>query len=63
MSTHKGTSGKGQSAQSQRIDGMALRDDAPMMMDDLDKQAAYYKDSVAILGMNMNELEGFINPS
>ena len=34
-----------------------------MMMGELHKNAAYYKDSVAILGLNMNELEGFINPS
>jgi hypothetical protein len=34
-----------------------------MMMGELDKNAAYYKDSVAILGLDMNELEGFINPS
>jgi len=34
-----------------------------MAVDDLDKQAAYYKDSVAILGLNMNELETFINPN
>ena len=31
-------------------------------MDDLTKDAAYYKDSVEILGLSMNEMEDFINP-
>ena len=31
-------------------------------MDDLTKDAAYYKDSVEILGLSMNEMESFINP-
>ena len=32
-------------------------------MDDLAKDAAYYKDSVEILGLSMNEMESFINPA
>lgn len=31
-------------------------------MNDLGKDAAYYKDSVEILGLSMNEMELFINP-
>lgn len=34
-----------------------------MGMDDLTKDAAYYKDSVEILGLSMNEMESFINPN
>ena len=33
-----------------------------MDVDDLAKDAAYYKDSVEILGLSMNEMESFINP-
>ena len=35
---------------------------SPMGMEDLNKDAAYYKDSVEILGLSMNEMESFINP-
>ena len=34
-----------------------------MGVEDLTKDAAYYKDSVDILGLSMNEMESFINPS
>ena len=34
-----------------------------MDVDDLAKDAAYYKDSVEILGLSMNEMESFINPA
>ena len=33
-----------------------------MDVNDLAKDAAYYKDSVEILGLSMNEMELFINP-
>ena len=38
-------------------------EDEPMMVNDLDKDAAYYKESVQILGLSQNELADFINPS
>ena len=34
-----------------------------MGMDDLAKDAAYFKEGVEILGLSMNEMEDFINPS
>lgn len=42
--------------------GTGRRDCGPMGMDDLSKDAAYYKDSVEILGLSLNEMESFINP-
>ena len=34
-----------------------------MGINDLGKDAAYYKDSVEILGLSLNEMESFINPT
>lgn len=39
-----------------------LRKDEPLQVNELQKNAAYYKDSVEILGLGLNELESFINP-
>lgn len=33
-----------------------------MDVDDLTKDAAYFKEGVEILGLSMNEMESFINP-
>ena len=38
-------------------------DDEPMGLNDLDKDAAYYKESVQILGLSQHELADFINPT
>jgi len=35
----------------------------PIDVDDLAKDAAYYREGVEILGLSMNEMEMFINPS
>ena len=43
--------------------GSAAANKGPMGVDDLNRDAAYYKDSVEILGLSMNEMESFINPS
>jgi len=37
--------------------------DSPMDVDDLTKDAAYFKEGVEILGLSMNEMEMFINPA
>ena len=40
-----------------------IRSDAPLQVDELQRDAQYYKDSVEILGLGLTELESFINPN
>jgi hypothetical protein len=50
-------------ASPQEIKVQSVKNDAPLKMDELSKEAQYYKESSAILGLGLTELESFINPT